>query len=177
MNNENTEITPKQIEEIADLRDWQFPQPGEEHYGPNQLIAAYNVGVRKGFEKSTELYEKLIDQKLQSNINQAGDDAKTIIDFMLTGEMHPAFARLRLENWDKLEVMIGLPMKEYLSEDFNAVLDCAGQIETDQRSDFMRSVSSFLMKVKTLIKRRSGRMAFSFLTSLLHDAPRARRAQ
>ena len=136
MNIERTEITPKQIEEIAYLRDWQFPQPGEEHYGPNQLIAAYNVGVRNGFEKGTELYEKFIEKEFQNNLNQAGDDAKQVIEFMRSKDMHPLFARLKIATWTCLEVMIGLPMKEYLSEDFDAILDRAGQIEAERRRDF-----------------------------------------
>ena len=130
----DTEILPH-----VEVSDWKGPQPGEEHYSSNQVIAAFNAGVSKGVDNAS----KLIQEQFQRNLEVAATATKKLVEKMGTLNLRPTSARLRVESWDFFEILVTLPEKDWLSDAAMEMLDYSATVEQEAESELFHLVLHF----------------------------------
>jgi len=115
-----TEIKP-----LVAADDWVGPEPGDERYGPNQMIGSFNAGIKTGFDRIAAL----ADQQFEENRQKAGVLTRSVLEELTSKSFHPEFARLKIASWDEFEVLIALPKKEFLSDALLPLFDFTTELE------------------------------------------------
>jgi hypothetical protein len=134
-----TQVIDSEILPHVEESDWEGPQPGEERYSPNQMIAAYQAGLVKGVDNAS----KLIQDQFQRNLETSGIATKKLLDKMATLKLRALAARLRVESWDYFEILISLPEADWLSEAAMEMLDYSATVEEAADSEFFHLVLHF----------------------------------
>jgi hypothetical protein len=98
------------IDEILAPANWELTSPREKLFSSDHVIDAYLKGKNDGLEQQ----QKLIIEKLESNLNKAGKDTAEILAFLSENNLHPSEAYLRINSWDDFSVLIVLPQDEFL---------------------------------------------------------------
>jgi hypothetical protein len=126
-----SEIIDQEIKPYAKIGDWEEPQPGEEHYSPNQVIAAYEAGKTSAMNS----LQRLVQDQFETNKSKAGADTRKLIEKLMERGFHPISARLKITSWDFLEVLITVPEEEYCAESFDDIYDFVNELERASRSE------------------------------------------
>lgn len=74
------------------------------------MIDAYLKGKQDGLEQQ----QRLIIEKLVSNINKAGKDTSSILSYLRTLKLNPISAYLKINSWDDFAILVILPQEDFL---------------------------------------------------------------
>jgi hypothetical protein len=143
-------IIESEIKPLVKNCDWESPDPGQEYFGANQLIAAYEAGVAKGIMGA----EKLLWEKIHQNIEKAGTDTKKLIDQLKQKGLDLISARLRVISWDQYEVLVTLSEKQFVGEEFEMSYDIVSELENSSREEHYCISFRFCPEVKGFEEQR-----------------------
>lgn len=121
----------KTIRPLVYPNDWIAPANGEDSYGPNQVIAAFQAG----FLKAGEQAEAIIENQKNVNLQWSGAHTRQVIDELRKHGLNPVSARLRITDWNFMEVLFVLKPGETSSEDFLQVLDFVSDLKESSASN------------------------------------------
>lgn len=116
--------------------------PKDNLHTSDKLIEAYELGVQIGISKN----DKLIYDKLISNLNNAGDITGKLINHLKKINFNPQSAHLRINSFDDFTVLLVLPEENFLSDQIYSVYNHITNIEEESREDFFNitfSISDF----------------------------------
>ena len=119
------------INEILAPANWEFTSPKDKLYSSDHVIDAYLKGKNDGLEQQ----QRLILEKLMSNIQQCGKHTGEILAFFKTIAFNPVAAYLKIDSWDDFSILIILPQGEFLNEKMLAAYDFISTFEQDIASD------------------------------------------
>jgi len=105
----------------------------------NQLIEAYQTGLKDGVEQQ----QKLVFSKLKENIDKSGSLTLSLIDTIKKYGFTPLDAYLRVESFDRFEIMITVPETDALKDEFLEMYDVISKIEIENRNDLYDVFISF----------------------------------
>lgn len=119
------------IDVILKPESWELTPDKDKLFSSDQVVDAYMKGRKEGLRQS----QKLIVDKLISNINKAGEHARKAIDFLTKNKIEYNGAYLKVDSWDDLSVMIVLPEREFLSDKMLKVYDHISVLEDTVSED------------------------------------------
>lgn len=119
------------INEILAPANWEFTSPKDKLFSSDHVIDAYLKGKSDGLEQQ----QKLVVEKLISNINKSGKYTNEILSFLKKEKLNPLSAYLRINSWDDFSVLIALPQKEFLDKKILSVYDFISALESKVRED------------------------------------------
>ncbi|RPA68439.1 hypothetical protein EF405_12340 [Cyclobacteriaceae bacterium YHN15] len=114
------------INEILAPANWELTAPKEKLFSSDHVIDAYLKGKNHGLEQQ----QRLILEKLISNINKAGKDTSAILSFLKKKKLNPIAAYLRINSWDDFSILIILPQDEFLDKRMLRVYDFISDLES-----------------------------------------------
>ncbi len=98
----------------------------------DKIIDAYRSGKKDGMEQQ----EKLLNKNLKENINKSGKISLDLFKTLKENKFTPVDAYLRVDSWDRIEVMITIHEKDYIKEEFLDMFDIVSEIEENSKEDF-----------------------------------------
>lgn len=113
------------VNEIINPASWEFTSPKEKLFSSDHVIDAY----LKGKNESLEQQQRLIIEKLISNINKSGKHTSEILTFLKKKEFNPFSAFLRINSWDDFSILIVLPQEEFLDEKILEIYNFISEFE------------------------------------------------
>ncbi len=119
------------IEEILAPANWEFTSPSEKLFSSDHVIDAYMKGQKSGLEQA----QRLILEKLVSNINKASNNTTTIIDFIRKKSFNPIAAYLKINSFDDFAVLIVLPQLEFIDKKIFSVYDFISVLENKEKEE------------------------------------------
>ena len=144
------EVIESKIKPFVGKGDWESPKSREEHYGPDQVIAAYEVGVSKGIGDALELWREKIDE----NTVKAGRDTRRLVEELRKRALTLNSARLKVVSSDQCEVLITLPEEEYVKEGFEDVYSFVSELENESRGEHYSIAFLFCPEVQGFDDRK-----------------------
>jgi hypothetical protein len=105
----------------------------------NQLIEAYMNGKKEGMEQ----HQKLIFKKLEENIEKSGFITFELINMLKGRRFNPIDAYLRVNSWDKFDIMITVSEEDYLKEEFFFLFDVVSNVEKRYKVELFGIFISF----------------------------------
>ena len=105
----------------------------------NQLIDAYLNGKKDGIEQ----HQKLILKKLEENIEKSGSISLRLMKTLKENRFNPIDAFLRVNSWDRFDIMITVSEDEYMNEEFLEMFDVVSNIEKSSREELYGVFISF----------------------------------
>lgn len=115
------------INEILAPADWELTSPKDKLFSSDHVIDAYLKGKNDGLEQQ----QRLIIEKLVSNINKAGKHTTSILSFLRKKKLNPISAYLRLNSWDDFSILIILPQDEFLDKRILSVYNYISELENE----------------------------------------------
>ena len=106
--------------------------PTKEDSFSNQLIDAYLNGKKDGMEQ----YKKLEISKMEENIKKTGIVASYILNTFKNNKFAPIDAYLRVNSFDRFDIMVTVPEDDCLKENFLDMYDVISDIETKSKEEF-----------------------------------------
>jgi hypothetical protein len=113
------------INEILAPANWELTSPKDKLFSSDHVIDAYLKGKNDGLEQQ----QRLIIEKLVSNINKAGKNTSDILSFLRKKKLNPISAYLRINSWDDFSVLIILPQDEFLDKKMISVYNYISELE------------------------------------------------
>jgi hypothetical protein len=114
------------INEILAPANWELTSPKDKLFSSDHVIDAYLKGKNDGLEQQ----QRLIIEKLISNINKAGKNTSNILSFLRKKKLNPISAYLRINSWDDFSILITLPQVEFLDKKMLNVYDYISELES-----------------------------------------------
>lgn len=125
-------IIDEKIVPFVDPGDWQSPQSGEDKFSVNQIIAAYEVGFKSGKDS----VNRLVTENFRNNLTNIGKKTESLIEVLRDKNFSPVSAILKIEDWDKFEVLIILPEEELLKDTISEIYEEIGKLIKESTSYF-----------------------------------------
>jgi len=119
------------INEILAPANWELTSPKDKLFSSDHVIDAYLKGKNDGLEQQ----QRLIIEKLVSNINKAGKDTTNILSFLKKKKLNPISAYLRINSWDDFSILVILPQEEFLGKKILIVYDYISELENKVDED------------------------------------------
>lgn len=119
------------INEILAPANWELTSPKERLFSSDHVIDAYLKGKNDGLEQQ----QRLIFEKLVSNISKAGKDTSGILAYFRKKKFNPIAAYLRINSWDNFSILIILPQEEFLDKRMLSVYDYISNFENNVEED------------------------------------------
>jgi hypothetical protein len=119
------------INEILAPANWELTSPKDKLFSSDHVIDAYLKGKNDGLEQQ----QRLIIEKLVSNINKAGKNTTDILSFLKKKKLSPISAYLRINSWDDFSILVILPQKEFLDKKMLSVYDYISELENKVDED------------------------------------------
>jgi hypothetical protein len=113
------------INEILAPANWELTSPKDKLFSSDHVIDTYLKGKNDGLEQQ----QRLIIEKLVSNINKAGKNTSDILSFLRKKKLNPISAYLRINSWDDFSVLIILPQDEFLDKKMISVYNYISELE------------------------------------------------
>lgn len=123
----------KRIRPVVNPKDWIDPEPGDDRYGPDQMVGAFRAGVATGVERVFEASQHWMQHMREQNAAKAAAHTGVVLDFLRSKGLHPKSAILDPRRFDVPRVMILLPLEEYAGEGFKGVFSFVAERETAWR--------------------------------------------
>ena len=125
-------ITKKEMEGILSPENWELTSPKERLFTSNHVLDAYFAGQQNALEQN----DKLVMEKLVTNVNKSGTNTSEILAFVKSVKFNPLGVYLKINSWDDFTILLLLPEEEFLSEAIFGVYDFITSFEDSVRSDF-----------------------------------------
>lgn len=122
------------INEILTPANWELTSPKEKLYSSDHVIDAYLKGKDDGLEQQ----QRLIFEKLVSNMEKAGRDTLKVWTLLKDNKFNPIGAYLRINSWDDFSMLIILNQKDFLDERMLRVYEHISEIESNVEEDMYR---------------------------------------
>lgn len=122
------------IQKILAPVNWEFTSPSERLYTSDHVIDAYLTGKNEALEQT----EKLIVDKLKTNINNSGSYTNEILKYLKKQKFNPIAAYLKINSWDDFSILLILPENEFLSDKIYSVYDYLTNLEDNVGSEFYK---------------------------------------
>lgn len=122
------------VEKILAPANWEFTSPTERLYTSDHVIDAYLTGKKEALEQT----ERLIFDKLKSNINNSGSHTNEILKYLKKEKFNPIGAYLKINSWDDFSILLILPENEFLSDNIYSVYDYLTKLEDKVSSEFYK---------------------------------------
>jgi len=106
----------------------------------NAQIDAYVQGRKD----ESDQVRKFVIAQIKTNTELAAKLAKQVLTFLRSKGFKPGETRLRIVELDRLDVLIEVPQKEFLSKKFLSVYALANKLEKENRTDVFNIAFSFL---------------------------------
>ncbi len=106
----------------------------------NAQIDAYVQGRKD----EADQVRKFVIAQIKANTGLAATLAKQVLAFLKSKGFHPGETRLRIVELDRLDVLIEVPEKEFLSKKFLGVYTLSNKLEKENRTDVFNIAFSFL---------------------------------
>lgn len=119
------------INEILAPANWELASPKDKLFSSDYVIDAYLKGKNDGLEQQ----QRLIIDKLVSNINKAGKNTTDILSFLKKKKLNPISAYLRINSWDDFSILIILSKEEFLDKKMLIVYDYISELENKVDED------------------------------------------
>ena len=115
------------------------PTQKSDLFTSDQLIDAYMNGKKEGMEQ----YKKLEMSKMEENIKKSGIVAVDIINELKNNKFTPIDTYLRVNSFDRFDIMVTVPENDFLKDEFLYMYDMISDIETKSKNDFYMVFISF----------------------------------
>lgn len=122
------------LQKILAPANWEFTSPTERLYTSDHVIDAYLTGKNEALEQT----EKLIIDKLKTNINNSGSYTNEILEHLRKQKFNPIGAYLKINSWDDFSILLILPENEFLSDKIFSVYDYLTSLEDKVSSEFYK---------------------------------------
>lgn len=119
------------IDEILAPANWELTSPKDRLFSSDHVIDAYLKGKNDGLEQQ----QRLIIEKLISNIGKSGKHTSDILSFLRKKKLNPVSAYLRINSWDDFSILIVLPQDEFLDKRMLIVYDYISELENKVAED------------------------------------------
>jgi hypothetical protein len=119
------------INEILAPANWELASPKDKLFSSDHVIDAYLKGKNDGLEQQ----QRLIIDKLVSNIKKAGRNTTDILSFLKKKKLNPISAYLRINSWDNFSILIILSQEEFLDKKMLSVYDYISELENKVDED------------------------------------------
>src|SRR5438094_214896 len=119
------------INEISAPANWEFTSPKDKLYSSDHVIDAYLKGKSEGLEQA----QRLILEKLVSNINKSGKHTTEILEYLRKKKFNPISAYLKINSWDDFSVLIVLPQSEFVDKKIFSVYEFISGLENEVSED------------------------------------------
>jgi hypothetical protein len=119
------------VNEILAPANWELTSPKDKLFSSDHVIDAYFKGKNDGLEQQ----QRLIIEKLVSNINKAGKHTTDILFFLKKKKLNPISAYLRINSWDDFSILVILPQEEFLDKKMLNVYDYISELENKVDED------------------------------------------
>jgi len=119
--------------------NWIITEPKEVYFSSDKVIDAYMMGKKEGLEQA----QKAMFSLLEKNLVKCHQLTSKISTILKKHKFNPVNAYLRIQSFDVFEVLITLPEKEFLADEFLFIYDEINQIETKESSDLFNVTFSF----------------------------------
>jgi hypothetical protein len=120
------------IQKILAPENWEFTSPTERLYTSDHVIDAYLTGKKEALEQT----EKLIYEKLITNINHSGSHTNEILIYLKENGFNPIATYLKINSWDDFSILLILSEDEFLSKRIFSVYDYLTKLEDNVKSEF-----------------------------------------
>ena len=122
------------LQNILAPANWELTSPNERLYTSDHVIDAYLTGKNEALEQT----EKLIIDKLKTNINNSGSHTNEILKYLKKQKFNPIGAYLKINSWDDFSILLILPENEFLSDKIFSVYDYLTNLEDSVSSEFYK---------------------------------------
>jgi CDP-glycerol glycerophosphotransferase (TagB/SpsB family) len=122
------------VQKILAPANWEFTSPSERLYTSDHVIDAYLTGKKEALEQT----EKLIVEKLKTNINNSGSHTNEILKHLKKQKFNPIGAYLKINSWDDFSILLVLHEDEFLSDKIYSVYDYLTELEDKVSSEFYK---------------------------------------
>ncbi|HSD05778.1 hypothetical protein [Flavobacterium sp.] len=122
------------LQKILAPANWELTSPTERLYTSDHVIDAYLTGKNEALEQT----EKLIIDKLKTNINNSGSHTNEILKHLKKQKFNPIGAYLKINSWDDFSILLILPENEFLSDKIFSVYDYLTNLEDSVSSEFYK---------------------------------------
>ncbi len=122
------------VQKILAPANWEFTSPSERLYTSDHVIDAYLTGKKEALEQT----EKLIIEKLKTNINNSGSHTNEILKHLKKQKFNPIGAYLKINSWDDFSILLILPENEFLSDKIYSVYNYLTELEDKVSSEFYK---------------------------------------
>lgn len=129
-----TKILLLKINEIFKQANWELTSPKDLQFSSDQVIDAYLKGKQEGLE----LQQKLVVEKLMSNIAKAGNHTSELLENIKNKSLNPVSAYLRINSWDDYTILVVLPLNEFLDPRTLELYDYISELESKVEEDMYR---------------------------------------
>jgi len=130
------------IDEILAPKNWEFTSSEDKLFSTDHIIDAYLKGKNEGLEQQ----ERLIIEKLISNIDKSGKHTTQVINHLLKKGLNPTAAFLKINSWDNFETLIIISEKDFLSTKMLKVYEYISKLESKVSEDMYYLQISFHSK-------------------------------
>lgn len=144
---ETNTVDQGQVNNISLFDNWEKEKPYG--YSDDQLIDAYQKGLKKGKNEA----DRIVIRKLQQNLDKAIDEAEKMVTLLkeeydiLIKAMH-----LKIEDITSFTALIAVAEETYLSANMDKVYNMIGDYELKLEEDDFRMVFNFMGADKPLNK-------------------------
>lgn len=110
---------------------WEVSVDRNSIFTNDDVIDAFLKGKEEGFKEKKQLF---ID-KLNENINKSASFTEKMLTFLRQRKLNPISAHLKINAYNDFVILVTLPEKEFISEDFLVCYDFASTIEEETEKD------------------------------------------
>jgi len=115
------------------------PTKKNDLYTSDELIDAYLYGKRNAFEAT----QRLAVDKLNNNIEKSGEISINLLKTLTDKYFTPLNAYLRINSLDNFDIMITVPERDIISDDFLTMYDIISKTETQNKDEYYDVFISF----------------------------------
>ena len=148
--NRHMDAVEQYIRPLVDPADWTDPEPGDDRYGTNQMVGAFNAGRVFGMENAVADMQGWMNRTLVENVAKAAQHTHILLEWLNARDIHPVAARLKDERFNAPEVMFIIPVAEFVGSQFNGVYGYVGARENEWREPSYSITFSFCWNGPTL---------------------------
>lgn len=120
------------IEKILAPENWEITSPSERLYTQDHVIDAYLTGKKEALEQT----EKLIVEKLKTNIDASGRYTNDILKNLKANSFNPIGAYLKINSWDSFSILLIIPEEEFLNSKIYSIYNYLTNLENEVNNDF-----------------------------------------
>lgn len=106
---------------------WQFTEHKPESFTYDDMIDAYLKGVEEGVAQT----RKALRKQLEENLNRAAKHTSRVISEIKNKNFDVHSARLKIHDWDEVEVLIVVPQDHFLDSRFLEIYDLINEYEKE----------------------------------------------